>query len=184
VPLTGSLPPVTFPRSEEDAPTSAPERYSGVGDPPEAVYAEEIFVGYRWYDAQELEPLFPFGHGLSYTQFRYSNLDIQLSGDGFEVSFRVRNEGPVQGAEVPQVYLGPPSPPPVPMAQKQLVGFERIVLAPGEAKRVTVHVSARELSYWSTSQHAWVVAAGKRPVYVGASSRDIRLQTDAVVAPS
>lgn len=82
-------------------------------------------MGHRWYDANGIQPLFPFGHGLSYTRFQYSDLDIHRDDDGFEVSFNVRNVGQVKGAEVPQVYLGPPSTAPVPMAPKQLVGFYR-----------------------------------------------------------
>jgi len=179
---SGKLP-VTFPRAEADTPVAGhPERFPGlgIGTPgAEQFYSEGIFVGYRWYDANGIQPLFPFGHGLSYSQFHYSDLKVHRDGDGFEVSFKVRNVGRVKGAEVPQVYLGPPSAPPVPMAPKQLVGFERVELAPGESKKVKLHIGARERSYWSTARHNWVVAAGDRPVYVGSSSRDIRLQRQA-----
>ena len=89
----------------------------------------------------------------------------------------MRNVGPRQGAEVPQVYLGPPPAPPAPMAVRALVGFQRIVLDPGQAQKVTVHVGQRQLSYWSASAHDWVVAGGQRPLYVGSSSRDVRLLT-------
>jgi len=166
--------PVTFPRVEADAPTSPPERYPGREG--RASYDEGIFVGYRWYDAKEIEPLFPFGHGLSYTTFAYDGLDVRPAGDGLDVTFRVRNTGRVSGDEVPQVYLGPPSNAAVPMAPKQLVGFARITLAPGEQRSVTVHVDARQLSYWSVEAAAWVRATGERTAFVGASSRDIRLQ--------
>lgn len=134
-----------------------------------------IFVGYRWYDLHDVTPLFPFGHGLSYTQFEYSDLYVVPSGDGYDVTFVVKNVGPVAGAEVPQVYVGAPINPPVPMAEKALAGFERIELEPGEARMLTIHVGARQLSYWSVDVHDWVIPAGFRPIYVGSSSRDIRL---------
>jgi beta-glucosidase len=171
--------PVTFPRAEADAPTAPPERYPGRGG--RASYDEGIFVGYRWYDAKDIEPLFPFGHGLSYTTFAYDGLDVRPAGDGLDVTFRVRNTGKASGDEVPQVYLGPPGNAPVPMAPKQLVGFARITLAPGERRSVTVHVDARQLSYWSVEARAWVRAAGERTVFVGASSRDIRLQAPVAI---
>jgi beta-glucosidase len=166
--------PVTFPRAEADAPTAPPERYPGRDG--RASYDEGIFMGYRWYDARNIEVLFPFGHGLSYTTFVYDGLDVKPSGEGLDVTFRVRNMGRVSGDEVPQVYLGPPGNPAVPMAPKQLVGFERITLAPGERREVAIHVDGRQLSYWSVDAAGWVRAAGERTIYVGASSRDIRLQ--------
>ena len=171
--------PVTFPPSDEQAPTAAPERYPGVEG--RAAYDESILVGYRWYDAQDVEPLFAFGHGLSYTTFAYEDLDVAEAEDGFDVTFRVRNTGDVAGAEVPQVYLGPPAEAPVPMAPQQLVGFERVELEPGEEETVTIHVGPRQLSYWSTDQDDWVVAAGQRALSVGASSRDVRLEGEITV---
>jgi beta-glucosidase len=164
--------PVTFPRRAEDAPTALPERYPGVDG--HGKYSEGIFVGYRWYDQQKIEPLFPFGHGLSYTEFEYSNLAIKAAGDGFDATFTVKNKGTREGSDVPQVYVGPPSPAPVPMAVRALVGFQRVILAAGRSQQVTIHVGARELSYWSAASHGWVRAPGQRLVMVGASSRDIR----------
>lgn len=166
--------PVTFPRNETELPSAAPERYPGVDG--QESYSEGVFLGYRWYDAHNEQPLFPFGHGLSYTRFRYSDLTIQPSKTGLNVSFRVSNSGKVAGIEVPQVYLGPPDGQPVPMASRQLVGFEAIKLAPGESRRLSIPIGVRELSYWSVATHGWVVAAGKRAVVVGSSSRDLRLQ--------
>jgi beta-glucosidase len=121
--------------------------------------------------------LFPFGHGLSYTQFEYSDLDIRPERGGLEVSFFVENSGSVKGAEVPQVYVGPSSEPiPVQAAVQKLVGFERIELGPGEKRKITLRVSRRELSYWSTEEQRWVLPQGERSIFVGGSSRDSRLQ--------
>jgi beta-glucosidase len=107
---------------------------------------------------------------------------VERVGDGLDVRFRVRNVGAVPGDAVPQVYLGRPdniSFPLVPnqLAPKRLVGFERIRLEPGEQQEVTIHVGARALSYWSVEDEAWQRATGERTVWVGASSRDVRLET-------
>jgi beta-glucosidase len=143
-----------------------------------------IFVGYRWYDLHDVAPLFPFGHGLSYTSFRYADLTTTATADGLDASFTVRNVGPRPGAEVAQVYVGPTASPPVPLAERALVGFERVELAPGHAKRVTAHVAARGLSYWSTTTHRWELALGARALLVGSSSRDIRLSAANATAPA
>jgi beta-glucosidase len=173
--------PVTFPKRAEDAPTTASERYPGVDG--HALYSEGIFVGYRWYDHEEIEPLFPFGHGLSYSEFTYSDVAVSpgRGGQGCDVAFTIKNTGRRAGTDVTQVYVGPPSSPPVPMAERQLAGFEPVALPAGASRRVTIHVSPRELSYWSTVDHRWVVAAGTRSIFVGASSRDIRLKAEVIV---
>lgn len=144
-----------------------------------------ISQGYRWYDRFEIEPLFSFGHGLSYTQFQYTDLDVDdARSGGLDVSFVVRNVGHRTGSEVPQVYVGAPShaTPGVDFAVKQLAGFTRVVLRPGQATRVTVRLDRRDLAYWSVVQHDWVLAGGRRAIFVGASSRDIRLRSEARVA--
>ncbi|WP_431873256.1 glycoside hydrolase family 3 C-terminal domain-containing protein [Amycolatopsis sacchari] len=157
--------PVTYPKREADAPTAPPERYPGVNG--HAQYSEGIFVGYRHYDAHDVEPLFPFGHGLSYTRFHYSDLSVR----GRQVEFLLRNTGDRAGAEVAQVYLGPPASVPVPMA-RQLAAFARVELRPGESRRIRLELPGRALSYWSGG---WRVVPGDREVQVGSSSRDIRL---------
>jgi beta-glucosidase len=175
---SGKLP-VTFPVRAEDAPTAPPDRYPGVNG--HGQYSEGIFVGYRWYDEKKIEPLFPFGHGLSYTTFAYSNVSATATAEGFDVSVTVKNTGAREGTEVPQVYLGPPPTLPAPMALQKLAGFDRVTLAPGQSKTVSIHIGVRELSYWSTEKHGWVVATGKRSVGVGSSSRDIRVKTEITV---
>ncbi len=186
---SGKLP-HTFPKSMADLPTAGSvNQYPGLvsgsttrppGDtsPRQVDYTESLQVGYRWYDAQNIEPLFPFGFGLSYTKFDYADLKIQSKGNGFEVSFTVRNMGSVTGTEVPQLYVGLPSglgePP------KRLAGWSRITLNPGESQTVTLPVDPdspdHPLSYWDTAAHEWVTPyGGTFTVLVGASSRDIRL---------
>lgn len=172
--------PITFPRQITDSPAFAPghpERYRGVDD--RVAYSEGIFVGYRWFDEQEIAPLFPFGHGLSYTSFTYANLQVTPVTDGLQVSFTLTNSGAVAGSEVPQVYVGRPDNAPVPMARQALAAFDRVDLAPGESREVTLIVPRRQMSYWDEASHAWQMPAGARSVAVGASSRDLRLTTRA-----
>ena len=134
-----------------------------------------IFQGYRWYDKLGYTPLFPFGHGLSYTSFGYANLTVALAVEGIDVSFDLTNTGTVAGDEVPQVYIGAPSAPPVPIAVKGLAAFERISLQPSETRHISLHIDPRELSYWSVVDHDWALVLGNRAIYVGSSSQDIRL---------
>ncbi|MFG1611232.1 glycoside hydrolase family 3 protein [Nonomuraea wenchangensis] len=169
--------PVTFPARAEDAPAATPERYPGVAGT--AVYDEGVFVGYRHYDAYGVEPLFPFGHGLSYTRFAYEGLSVRPSGDGLSVTFTLANVGRREGVEVAQVYVTPPADPPVPMPPRVLAAFSRVRLAPGERRRVTVTVPGRALRHWGGQ--GWVLAAGRRAVQVGSSSRDLRLRREVTV---
>ncbi len=138
-----------------------------------------IYQGYRWYDQHSVAPLFPFGFGLSYTKFDYSHLSVADAGDGgLDVSFRLRNVGSVIGTEVPQVYVGPSpnAPADVQQAVRKLAQFDRVTLAPGRSADLTLHVDPHELSYWSTTEHDWVLGTGSRSLWVGSSSRDLPLQ--------
>ena len=136
-------------------------------------------MGYRWFDHEDIEPLFAFGHGLSYTSFAYSALRIHRAADGgLDVSFQIKNTGKVDGDEVPQIYLGNPSDAPegAQFPKRSLVAFDRVHLQAGESKKVTLHVALRQLQYWSIASGGWVIADSKRTLSVGASSRDLRLQ--------
>jgi beta-glucosidase len=144
-------------------------------------YSEGIYVGYRWFDKQDLKPLFPFGYGLSYAAFQYSGLKVARADDGgLNVSVTIKNTGKMAADEVPQVYLGAPKTPPAgPMfAVRALAQFDRVTIPAGQSKSVAMHVEPRRLQYWSTAANKWQTATGPRTVYVGASSRDVRAQAD------
>ncbi|WP_180687027.1 glycoside hydrolase family 3 protein [Streptomyces gossypiisoli] len=168
---------MTYPKREADHPVldpAHPERYHGVNGV--VTYSEGIFTGYRHFDRADVEPLFCFGHGLSYTRFAYERLSVRAArGGGLDVSFTLTNRGRRSGAEVPQVYVGPAPDAPVEMPVKTLATFDRVELRPGESRRITLRVDERRLSYWSTGDRRWVLPAGRRTVQVGSSSRDIRL---------
>jgi beta-glucosidase len=163
--------PATFPRSLSQVPASTPAQFPGVGG--QVQYSEGIDVGYRWYDARNLTPLFPFGYGLSYTSFAFSNLRVtppQLAGRGAPVTVtaRVTNTGPVTGAEVAQLYLGDPAAAGEP--PRQLKGFQKVTLRPGQSAEVSFTLDRHDLSYWNDSANGWVVPDGGFRVYVGDSS--------------
>ncbi|MGO9259910.1 MAG: beta-glucosidase family protein [Bryobacteraceae bacterium] len=179
--------PITWPRELRQMvaqdPQRHPERTNG-GIDGKTTYSEGIFVGYRWFDQQDVKPTFPFGHGLSYTTFQYSGLKVSPAKDGgLDVSFAVKNAGKAAGDEVPQVYLGAPrsAPQGAQFAVRALVQFDRVGIPPGQSKTVTLHVEPRRFEYWSTAAGRWEIARGSRTVYVGASSRDLRLQTDVAI---
>ena len=171
---SGKLP-VTFPKRDEDLPTRTPEQYPGVNGV--AHYSEGLLVGYRWYDEKGIEPLFPFGHGLSYTTFEYKGLKVSPPTDAMSVTveFTVTNTGKRAGAEVAQVYVSLPSLPKVPQPPRQLKAFRRVELAPEESAHVTLSLDARSLSYWDAESHGWKVPPGTYTVSAAASSRDLRL---------
>ena len=172
--------PVTWGKNLSDYPATDPKHPERSKRPPnkETHYSEGVNVGYRWFDKENIEPLFAFGHGLSYTKFEYSDLKVdKAAAGGLDVTVAIKNTGGMDSDEVPQVYLGVPSqiPDGVQFAVRALVGFDRVHLAAGQSKTVTIHAPERQLQYWSTKDGKWVLASGKRTVSVGGSSRDLRL---------
>ncbi|HEU4755305.1 MAG TPA: glycoside hydrolase family 3 C-terminal domain-containing protein [Agromyces sp.] len=192
--FSGKLP-MTFPVSIEDTPTNTPEQYPGVfsdgsitrpagsTEIRQVSYSEGLQVGYKWYDEQGIDPLFEFGHGLSYTSFDYSDLKVKVDRDRLgeravaTVSFTVANTGDRDGAEIPQVYLTLPDAAGEP--GRRLVGFDRVELAAGESARVEVVVdsaaSNQPFSIWDVDADQWVAPKGRFEVSVGSSSRDLLL---------
>ena len=168
--FSGKLP-VTFPQSLADVPAHTTAQWPGQNN--QVQYSEGLQVGYRWYDAQNKTPLFPFGFGLSYTTFSYASLSVSTpdSGGNVAVGFDVTNTGSRAGAEVAQVYVGQPASAGEP--PKNLRGFQRVQLNPGQTQHVTTALNARSFQTWVNG--AWANTAGSHSILVGSSSRDIRL---------
>jgi beta-glucosidase len=159
--------PTTFPRRLEDTPAFA--HYPGADGT--AVYAEGLFIGHRWYDRQDIEPLFPFGHGLGYTTFEFGTATVSGGVDhGVTVAIEVRNTGERPGSEVVQVYVEPPAGDPA-RPLRHLAGFARIELAPGEQGTVAIEFGRRAFASWLDG--AWTVTPGDYVVHVGRSSREL-----------
>jgi beta-glucosidase len=183
--------PLTFPRSEADLPhpnlvkppqsstAGGPEAWKKIaaGLPPFQIkYDEGLKVGYKWYDAKNKQVLFPFGFGLSYTTYSYSNLKV-LPGKNVRVSFTVTNTGNRAGAEVAEVYAALPASAGEP--PKRLVGWSKVVLSAGESKEVTVDVPQKYLSIFNVDQNAWQLIPGNYTVMVGGSSQNLPLKESA-----
>jgi beta-glucosidase len=171
VDASGRLP-VTFPNSEAQLPTAGdPNAYPGVGDVVD--YDEGLLVGYRHYDANGIRPAYPFGHGLSYTSFRYSNLRVLKHRT---VTVDITNTGDRDGVAVPQLYLSLPSHPGVAEPPKALAGFDRVTIESGAKQRVRFQLSRRAFSYWNEQAHGWKVVPGCAQALVGRDSRHLPLK--------
>ena len=148
------------------------------GESGKVTYCEGIFVGYRYYEKKDIAPLFPFGYGLSYTSFAYSNLDLSATDiaadEDLQISVDVRNTGKYEGQEVVQVYVRDVTAS-VMRPEKELKAFAKIALKPGESKTVTLTLNRESLAFFDESIRQWVVEAGEFEVLVGSSSQDIRL---------
>jgi beta-glucosidase len=167
---SGKLP-LTFPKSISQDPIKSAQQWPGVPNKakvPQSHYSEGLLVGYRWYDAKHITPLFPFGFGLSYTKFRLSHLTVRPTEGGATARFAVTNVGTRAGAEVAQLYVGDPKAahePPI-----QLKGYQKVTLEPGARQWVTLHLNSRSFAYWNTKANGWRVAPGCYTINVGDSS--------------
>jgi len=169
--------PLTFPRDGTQGPGRTRDTYPGrnhavTGALDTVQFSEGLQVGYRWWDAKGEEPLFPFGHGLSYSTFTLRRDAVHATRDGGAlVDVTVTNTGARSGSEVVQVYVGFPAVAAEP--PRQLKGFAKVSLAPGESRRVTVRLEPRAFQYWDESRRAWVQAEGNYQIHVGRSSREL-----------
>ena len=165
--------PVTFPKRLEDTPAFL--HYPGIR---EAFYGEGVFVGYRYYDKKLIEPLFPFGFGLSYTTFEYRDLEVSrpaAPGADVRVEVTVANAGRMAGKETVQLYVSDPESS-LPRPVKELKAFRKVALRPGESRRVVFDLDARAFSFYDPHGGGWVMEPGRFDILVGSSSRHIRLR--------
>lgn len=170
---SGKLP-ITFPVQDSDLPQQTISATDTT-----VTYSEGLFMGYRWYDGKQIAPLFPFGYGLSYTNYAYSGLNAQADASGnVTVTFTVRNAGSRAGSEIAEVYAALPSglgePP------KRLVGWQKVALQPGQSQQVSVSIAPKLLSTWDATNHVWKLNNGAYQLIAGASSRDPNALTASV----
>ena len=173
---SGKLP-FTMPIALADGPLKTERQYPGIKEEGkkwwQEYYDEGVFIGYRWYSSKNIPVQYPFGHGLSYTTFDVSGVSVKRAGDGFKVSVTVKNTGSVPGAEVVQLYVSDVESS-VERPVKELKGFEKVYLQPGESRKVQFTLDRRALSFFDADSHAWVAEPGEFRALVGTSSEDIR----------
>ena len=163
-----------------------PNAYAGTGrassrDQAQFVtYGEGVFVGYRGVEHFGVQPLYPFGYGLSYTSFDYSDVIVTPTEDGYDISFSVRNTGKVAAKEVAQVYVSPITPS-VMRPDRELKGFDKKMIEPGASERYSIHLGKDAFSYYDVRSHAWKQDPGEYKILIGASSQDIRLSSSVVI---
>ena len=173
--------PVTFPKRLADVPAAGAAQWPGVGG--RVGYSEGLLVGYRWYDARDVAPLFPFGFGLSYTTFRFANLRVsEPRGRPVRVGVDVTNTGRRAGADVVQVYVGHPASTGEP--PWQLKAFRKVPLAPGQTRHLTFSLDARAFAQWDSTAGGWGIAAGAYRIGVGDASSDLPLRAEVTMGAS
>jgi beta-glucosidase len=172
---SGKLP-CTFPKRLADSPAHALNAYPGTNGT--VTYVEGLLVGYRWFDAKNIEPLFPFGHGLSYTTFKYSSLKLvpgrTAAGPLVTVEFEITNTGKREGAEAAQVYIQDVQSS-LPRPLKELKSFVKVTLKPGAKQKISIPLERSAFAYYDADRKGWVAEAGDFKILVGSSSRDLRL---------
>jgi beta-glucosidase len=175
----------TFPKRLADSPAHALNAYPGKDGT--VRYEEGLLVGYRWFDTRKIEPLFPFGYGLSYTRFEYSNLRLIPGKDAknqvLTAEFDVQNVGSRAGAEVAQLYIQDEKPR-LPRPVKELKGFRKILLKAGEKQTVSIPLDRGAFAFYDPEQHGWVAEKGRFKILIGSSSRDLRLDGDYLLTQS
>lgn len=170
---SGKLP-MSFPKKLEDVPAHKLASYPGDAKK-DLYYYDDIYVGYRYYDTYNVDPQFPFGFGLSYTSFSYSDLKTNKIGDKrYTVSFTVKNTGKVAGADVAQLYVSQ-NKSALPRPKKELKGFQKVFLQPGESKTISITLDENAFQYFNDQLNKWVTEPGTFSILVGNSSRDIKL---------
>jgi beta-glucosidase len=186
---SGKLP-ITIEKEFKDSPgfgyvPKGEDLYTGWSDKEERAhpvfdinYTEGIFVGYRWYEKKNIEPLYPFGHGLSYAQFEYTNIRVSKEvfgeNDQITVSFKIKNIGKGQGLETAQVYVQDDDCS-VPRPVKELKGFRKVDLKQGQSKTVSLTFDKKDFSFWNPQTKDWFAEKGRFTLLIGSSSKDVRL---------
>jgi beta-glucosidase len=167
---SGKLP-FTWPKRLEDSPSHA----LGTEDANVVRYNEGIYTGYRYYLTKQVVPQFPFGFGLSYTQFRYSDLKVNASNAGWTATVAVKNTGDREGAEVAQLYIHPETGG-IDRPVRELKGFQKVCLKPGETATVSLELKPMDFAFYDVENKAWRVESGKYEVQLGTSSTEIKLK--------
>lgn len=169
--------PITWPYRLEDYAANDPRFPERSSRRTRTVYSEGLYVGYRWFDKQRIEPLFPFGYGLSYSKFVYSDLQLARSGKAVTLTCRIRNTSSRDGDAVVQAYIGAPVPAlaGIDFPVRELAAFDRVSIKAGATRQVRLQIPPERLRYWAIADHGWHDAGRGRTVYVGSSSRDLPL---------
>jgi len=169
--------PWTMPKKLSDSPAHATNSFPGNES---VTYAEGILVGYRWFDTKNIEPLYPFGYGLSYTNFEFSNLktnnQVYHKDDIIEVTFNIKNTGKMDGKEVAQLYVSKPDSK-IERAAQELKGFKKVLVKNGTSEKITIQLPTKELAYYNVDKKQWIVELGTYKLKLGKSSREIVAET-------